>query len=115
MGPCVQRFDSNKIYKSIILQLSGKERPANESKMIHGCLKELLRGKKILIVLDDLWEDNGSHLDDLKDMLMVGEHSRIVVIVTTRNEGTANKFQTIKPYKLAPLSNDLLDYNKAKE
>ncbi|RLM60709.1 hypothetical protein C2845_PM14G04880 [Panicum miliaceum] len=54
----------------------------------------------------DLWEDNASQLDDLKDMLKVGEQSRIVVIVTTRNEGIANKFRTIKPYKLAPLSND---------
>ena len=53
-----QRFNSNKIYKSIILQLSGKESLANESEMIHSCLKKLLHGKKVLIVLDDLWEDN---------------------------------------------------------
>lgn len=101
-----QTFDLNKIGNSIISQLSKEESQLTERQMIHNSLVELLAGRNILIVLDDLWEDNGSHLDDLKDMLIVGEHSRIVVIVTTRNEGIANKFQTIKPYKLAPLSND---------
>ena len=101
-----QTFDLNKIGNSIISQLSKEESQLTERQMIHNSLVELLAGKNILIVLDDLWEDIGSHLDDLKDMLKVGEHSRIVVIVTTRNEGIANKFQTIKPYKLAPLSND---------
>jgi hypothetical protein len=28
--------------------------------------------KKIMIVLDDLWEENESKLDELKGMLMVG-------------------------------------------
>ena len=101
-----QTFYMNKIGNSIISQLSKAESQLTKRQMIHNSLVELLAGRNILIVLDDLWEDNGSHLDDLKDMLMVGEHSRIVVIVTTRNEGTANKFQTIKPYKLATLSND---------
>ena len=101
-----QTFYMNKIGNSIISQLSKAESQLTKRQMIHNSLVELLAGKNILIVLDDLWEDNGSHLDDLKDMLKVGEHSRIVVIVTTRNEGVANKFQTIEPYKLAPLSND---------
>jgi len=100
-----QTFDLNKIGNSIISQLSKEESQLTERQMIHNSLVELLAGKNILIVLDDLWEDIGSHLDDLKDMLKVGD-SRIVVIVTTRNEGIANKFQTIEPYKLAPLSND---------
>ena len=100
-----QTFYMNKIGNSIISQLSKAESQLTKRQMIHNSLVELLAGKNILIVLDDLWEDIGSHLDDLKDMLKVGD-SRIVVIVTTRNEGIANKFQTIEPYKLAPLSND---------
>jgi len=102
-----QRFDLNKIYKSIILQLSGKERPANESKMIHGCLKELLRGKKILIVLDDLWEDNQFLLQELKDMLYHDE-GNITILVTTRSERVAGRICTnLQPHKILPLTNDM--------
>jgi len=102
-----QRFDSNKIYMSIVLQLSRKESLANESKMIHSRLKKLLRGKKILIVLDDLWEDNQFLLQELKDMLYHDE-SNITILVTTRNERVAERIYTnVQPHQILPLTNDM--------
>jgi len=102
-----QRFDSNKIYKSIILQLSGKESLANESEMIHSCLKKLLRGKKILIVLDDLWEDNQFLLQELKDMLYHDE-SNITILVTTCSVRVAKRICTnLQAHKILPLTNDM--------
>ncbi|KAG2561514.1 putative disease resistance protein RGA1 [Panicum virgatum] len=102
-----QRFDSNKIYKPIILQLFGKESLANESKMIHSYLKELLRGKKILIVLDDRWEENQFLLQKLKDMLY-HEESNITILVTTRSECVADRICTnLQPHKILPLTNDM--------
>ncbi|CAL4994009.1 unnamed protein product [Urochloa decumbens] len=101
-----QRFDLNKIRESIISQLSAEESLANERQMIH-CLTELLSGKKILIVLDDLWEDDQFKLHELKHMLYHG-HSNIIILVTTRSERVAERICTnIQPYKIQLLTNDL--------
>jgi len=75
-----QRFDLNKIRESIISQLPTKEIQANKRQMICCSLTELLSGKKILIVLDDLWEDNQFHLQELKDMLY-HDDSNIIIFV----------------------------------
>jgi replication-associated recombination protein RarA len=100
-------FDMKRIGNSIISQLSKMESQITEMQMIHTRLVELFAGKKILIVLDDLWEDNDQfQLDELKKMLKVSEDSKVVVIVTTRNESIANDLRTVQPYKLALLSDD---------
>jgi hypothetical protein len=102
-----QMFDLKKIGNSIISQLSKTESQITEMQMIRTRLVELLGDKNILIVLDDLWEDNDQfQLDELKKMLKVSEDSRIIVIITTRNESIANELYTIQPYKLALLSDD---------
>jgi hypothetical protein len=75
--------------------------------MIHNSLQKLLANKNILIVLDDLWEGDEFQLESLMDMLRVGKGGNVVVIVTTRDEGIANKISTIEPYKLAPLTDDM--------
>ncbi|CAM0953296.1 unnamed protein product [Alopecurus aequalis] len=104
-----QTFDLMKIGNSIISQLSEKEEQSKytEMQMIHNSLQKLLADKKILIVLDDLWEGEDFHLESLMDMLRVGKGSNVVVIVTTRYESIANKISTTEPYKLAPLSDDM--------
>ncbi|KAM3300731.1 hypothetical protein ACQJBY_041641 [Aegilops geniculata] len=104
-----QTFDFIKIGNSIISQLSEKHKESRYTgkQMIRNSLEKLLANKKILIVLDDLWEDNISQLEELKDMLKVGESSKVVVIATTRSEGIAKKMSTIQPYKLAPLTDDM--------
>ncbi|CAL4984856.1 unnamed protein product [Urochloa decumbens] len=102
-----QRFDLNKIRESIISQLSSEESLTNERQMIHGCLPELLSHKKILIVLDNLWEDNQFQLEELKDMLY-HEDSNIIILVTTRSERVAERICTnFQPYKILPLTNDM--------
>uniref|UniRef100_A0ACD5TCY0 Uncharacterized protein n=1 Tax=Avena sativa TaxID=4498 RepID=A0ACD5TCY0_AVESA len=107
-----QTFDLKNIGNSIITQLSEKEKESEytEIQMIHKSLQNLLADKKILIVLDDLWEGGDFHLESLTSMLKVGKGSKVVVIVTTRDEGIANKIRTVKPYKLAPLSDDMCWY-----
>ncbi|XP_071681140.1 putative disease resistance protein RGA1 [Lolium perenne] len=104
-----QTFDLKKIGNSIISQLSEKEKESEYTGMevIHKSLQKLLADKKILIVLDDLWEGEEFHLQSLMDMLRVGKGGNVVVIVTTRDEDIAKKISTIKPYKLAPLTDDI--------
>jgi len=102
-----QIFNLKKIGNSIISQVSKTESQITDMQLIHTHLAELLAGKNILIVLDDIWEDNDQfQLDELKKMLNISEASKIIVIVTTRNEVIANNLHTIQPYKLPLLSND---------
>ncbi|XP_039822668.1 putative disease resistance protein RGA1 [Panicum virgatum] len=102
-----QRFDLNKICESIVSQLSRKEVQANEGQMTHCSLTELLSGKKILIVLDDLWEDNQFQLQELKDILY-HDHSNIIIFVTTHSKHVAERICTnLNPYKILPLTNDM--------
>ncbi|CAN6362802.1 unnamed protein product [Urochloa humidicola] len=101
-----QKFDLKKIHDSIISQLYKEENLANEREMIH----DLLSGKKILIVLDDLWEDNQFQLQELKDKLY-HDDSNIIVLVTTRSEHVAKRICTnLQPYKILPLTNEMCWY-----
>jgi len=101
------RFDLNKIRVSIISQLSGKDNQANEIQVVHSSLTELLPGKNIMIVLDDLWEDNQFQLKDLQDMLY-HDDSKIIILVTTRSESVAERIcANLQPYKILPLTNNM--------
>jgi hypothetical protein len=104
-----QMLNLNKVCNSIISQLSKKESNLTERQMIRNHLGQLLtdpNNKKIMIVLDDVWEENDSQLNELKAMLPVIKGGKVVVIVTTRNEHIAMKLCTVKPYKLLPLSDE---------
>ncbi|KAJ1275491.1 hypothetical protein BS78_05G139700 [Paspalum vaginatum] len=105
-----QVFNLNKIGNGIISQLSKEEGNVTDRQMIRSRLGQLLidaNNKKIIIVLDDVWEDNDSHLNKLTAMLRVVKNGRVIVIVTTRDEGIARKICTVKPYKLLPLSDEM--------
>uniref|UniRef100_A0ACD5XCZ9 Uncharacterized protein n=1 Tax=Avena sativa TaxID=4498 RepID=A0ACD5XCZ9_AVESA len=105
-----EKLDLKKIGNSIISQLSEKEEQTkiDELKIIHDCLEKLLAGnKKILIILDDLWEKRPSELEKLKVMLKQAEGSKVMVVVTTREESTAKEFGSVDPYCLAPLTDEM--------
>ncbi|KAI5009304.1 hypothetical protein ZWY2020_011441 [Hordeum vulgare] len=102
-----ETFDLNKIGNSLISQLSQNESTYTEMHLIHRSLAKLLANKKILIVLDDLWEEDDSQLDSLVAMLKVGKGSKVVVIATTRNEEIARKISTIPSHELASLTDEM--------
>ncbi|CAD6255967.1 unnamed protein product [Miscanthus lutarioriparius] len=101
-------FNLNKIGRSIISQLPSQGGPQNMGiqQVINQCLENLLLGKKVLIVLDDLWEEKMTELDKLRRMLQV-KGSKVDVVVTTRKEQIARKLSTGEPYKLRPLEDDI--------
>jgi len=75
--------------------------------MRHYGLTELISHKKIMIVLDEVWEDNQLQLQELKDMLY-HDDSNIIVLVTTRSEVVAERICTnLQPHKILPLTNDM--------
>ncbi|CAD6335505.1 unnamed protein product [Miscanthus lutarioriparius] len=67
--------------------------------------KRVLAGKKFLVVLDDLWEDNWIQLQNLKTMLSCGAKGS-KIIVTTRTGKIASLMDHCMPYKMDVLSDD---------
>ncbi|VAH25020.1 unnamed protein product [Triticum turgidum subsp. durum] len=108
-------LDFHAVGESIIRQISGTEGGQEEishafsdvegMEHIMKHLHRLLSGKKVLLVLDDLWEEDPIQLQLLKSMLStLGD--KVDVIVTTCNQAIARKICTIEPYRLNPLSDD---------
>ncbi|WVZ50170.1 hypothetical protein U9M48_001451 [Paspalum notatum var. saurae] len=103
-----QDFNLLKIGRSIISQLSldGCQQNNDTQQVVNNCIGNLLHVKKVLVVLDDLWEDQQAELDKLRMLLHV-KNSMIRVLITTRREDIARKISTGKSYKLLPLKDDI--------
>ncbi|VAH98684.1 unnamed protein product [Triticum turgidum subsp. durum] len=106
-----QIFDLKKIGRTIISQLLEPEQQREVPHDLHTInirLQKLLVEKKnILVILDDLWEKHPSQLEKLKAMLMQGEGCKVLVVITTRDEGIANEISTVQPYNLPQLSDEM--------
>jgi hypothetical protein len=100
-----QTFCQKKIGNSIISQLSENESQQTYLQTVQNSLSKLLAGKMILVVLDDLWEVEDDDWEIL--MAMLGEGSKVIVIVTTRMEDIAMKVSTDQPHKLALLEDEV--------
>ena len=68
-------------------------------------LRELLKDKKFLLVLDDVWNDDNSKWNQLEELLPGGCNGS-KIIVTTRNSSVANIMGTVPMYKLDGLSQE---------
>ncbi|CAN6373041.1 unnamed protein product, partial [Urochloa humidicola] len=103
-----QIFTLNKIGNSIISELSGKKSEIIDETQMITRLKELLSVKRVMIVLDDLWEDNQFQLDNLKRMLNPGGSFNTIVLVTTRSKYVAKNICTnIEAYKIGFLTDGM--------
>ncbi|RWR75836.1 putative disease resistance protein RGA4 [Cinnamomum micranthum f. kanehirae] len=120
MWVCVSdNFDVTGLLKKIIKRAEEEEK--KEKNIQHGTddnkplpssveelqrrLGETLSGKKFLLVLDDVWNEDPQKWDRLRDLLLCGGRgSRIVV--TTRILKVAFIMSRVQPYILKPLSED---------
>ncbi|XP_039810382.1 putative disease resistance protein RGA1 isoform X2 [Panicum virgatum] len=106
-------FELKRIVCDIIYQLDSRIIPAKDTSLhrLKSQLDHILSGKLYLIVLDDLWEERGHHLEKLVTMLPPGEKGS-KIIVTTRSEKVASTlsvvgasyFHIVDPIKLEGLS-----------
>ncbi|ONI20360.1 hypothetical protein PRUPE_2G011400 [Prunus persica] len=68
-------------------------------------LRKKIDGKRYLLVLDDVWNDNREKWLALKDLLMGGARGS-KILITTRIDTVAKITNTTKPYKLRGLNEE---------
>ncbi|KAH0747045.1 hypothetical protein KY285_008702 [Solanum tuberosum] len=84
---CVSEpYDAVRITKELLQEIGLKV--DNNLNQLQVKLKESLKGKKFLIVLDDVWNDNYKEWDDLRNLFVKGDVGS-KIIVTTRKESVA--------------------------
>ncbi|KAF9614684.1 hypothetical protein IFM89_019812 [Coptis chinensis] len=106
MWVCVSKpFDLKRVAKSIIKQATGDVPSTVDWQDLHRSLSESIRGKKFLLVLDDIWTYDPEIWRKLRVSLDGGaQGSRI--IITTRDEKIAEKMDSTYPHRLGELSYD---------
>ncbi|XP_059652688.1 putative disease resistance RPP13-like protein 1 [Cornus florida] len=95
-------FDSYRITKKILDDVTETNNNIDNIDKLQINLKESLAGKKFLIVLDDVWNDDYNVWDSLRKPFIGGaQGSRI--IITTRSDNVASAMGAISSHHLEPL------------
>ncbi|XP_027181794.1 disease resistance protein RGA2-like [Coffea eugenioides] len=98
-------FDVKRIIKALIESAKGTSAEASDLDPLQRKLQELLRGKRYLIVLDDVWNENSQEWEDLKSVLAYGS-SGSSIAVTTRKQKVAEIMHPLDTHYLSSLSDD---------
>jgi Leucine-rich repeat (LRR) protein len=103
---CVSEdFDADRVTKSILQSLTSENCDGKDRNWLQVKLKEKLEGKKFLVVLDDLWNENYHDWTILRAPFLAGAPgSRI--LITTRNQGVSSTTGTLPALHLDVLSNE---------
>ncbi|XP_027181808.1 putative disease resistance protein RGA1 [Coffea eugenioides] len=99
-------FDGKRIIKALIESVEKTFIGDLPLDTLESNLQELLRGKRYLIVLDDVWNENPREWKKLKSVLECGS-SGSSIVVTTRMEKVATIMGTLQTYYLSSLSENL--------
>ncbi|KAL3354843.1 hypothetical protein AABB24_019102 [Solanum stoloniferum] len=87
---CVsEAYDAFRITKGLLQEIGSTDLKVDDNlNQLQVKLKEKLNGKKFLVVLDDMWNDNYPEWDDLRNLFLQGDIGS-KIIVTTRKESVA--------------------------
>ncbi|KAL7234197.1 hypothetical protein ACSBR1_017735 [Camellia fascicularis] len=103
---CVSdEFDVLRVTKTFLEAITSINYDTQDLNLFQVKLKESLMGKKFLIVLDDVWNENPSHWEILWTPFTAGAYGSKIV-ATTRNHSVASIMQTIPVHHLQHLSNE---------
>ncbi|XP_058078461.1 disease resistance protein RGA2-like isoform X1 [Magnolia sinica] len=106
MWVCVlDDFNVRRVTKAIIESATGSKCDLLDMDLLQCRLHENLCGKKFLLVLDDVWDENPKNWDRLKQFLREGARGS-KIIVTTRSEKVASIMGSLPPHHLPRLSED---------
>ncbi|KAG8364989.1 hypothetical protein BUALT_Bualt18G0056000 [Buddleja alternifolia] len=96
-------FSIQRLFSAIIQSTGGGGSDISELDTLQCLLREKLRGRKFLLVLDDVWNEDHNMWDGLKQVLRCGSKGSMLM-VTTRIEKVAIMMATIAPYNIGNLS-----------
>nr|XP_023914745.1 putative disease resistance protein RGA1 [Quercus suber] len=98
-------FDVNIIVKKILEYSKGQKLENLERNASINDLQKEIDGKRFLLVLDDVWNDDLEKWDRLKEILLGGA-SGSRILVTTREEKVAESSKTIETHRLTGLNDE---------
>ncbi|XP_024038835.1 putative disease resistance RPP13-like protein 1 [Citrus clementina] len=99
-------FDVFGLTKTILISIVPDQNVDNHNlNKLQEDLNKQLSGKKFLLVLDDVWNENYNDWDRLRPPFEAGAPGS-KIIVTARNQGVAAIMGTAPAYQLKKLSND---------
>ncbi|KAK8464403.1 hypothetical protein PHAVU_011G200820 [Phaseolus vulgaris] len=102
---CVsEEFDVFKISRAILEAVTKSTDDSRDLEMVHKKLGEKLTGKKFLLVLDDVWNENQTKWEEVRKPLVLGAQGS-KILVTTRSKEVASTMWS-KEYSLQQLQED---------
>ncbi|XP_062174887.1 putative disease resistance RPP13-like protein 1 [Alnus glutinosa] len=103
---CVSEdFDAVRVTKAIIKSATAESCDETDLNLLQVQVKEKLKGKRFLVVLDDMWNESYHDWTILCAPFLAGAPGSRIVI-TTRNQRVSSMMSTIPAYCLKVLSND---------
>ncbi|KAG2674420.1 hypothetical protein I3760_13G134600 [Carya illinoinensis] len=107
MWVCVSNiFDVQKIVEQILESITNKKQEVSAMETLASRIRKEIEGKKYLLVLDDVWNEDSEKWDKLKTILM-GSARGSRILVTTHSEMVANITGTVEhPYFLGGLNEE---------
>ncbi|TQD89868.1 hypothetical protein C1H46_024570 [Malus baccata] len=98
-------FDITRLAKEILRSALGTKISEELSPhQLQEQLRDALKDKKFLLVLDDVWNENRNKWCQLRDMLTEGAKVGTKILVTTRNSSVASIMGTVENINLEVLS-----------
>ncbi|KAK9665690.1 hypothetical protein RND81_14G129200 [Saponaria officinalis] len=99
------QFDVKTVLAQILQSATHQEYSNSSMEMVVSQLREILAGRRFLLILDDVWTENRDEWRKLVGYLMRGQRGSWVV-VTTRSKETANVVGSSHLYELQGLSDE---------
>ncbi|XP_057957202.1 putative disease resistance protein RGA3 [Malania oleifera] len=106
---CVsENFDVKRILKEILESLTNKNGGIENLDTILRNIKDKLEGKKYLLVLDDVWNEDENKWEDFRSRLLPLSSKKVGsnIVVTTRSDQVASIMKTLSPHHLGKLSEE---------
>lgn len=100
------KFDLLKLAKDILDELNSNAKRTCDQHLVLDELKEKFMGKRLFLVLDDVWNDNEAEWKLLLVHLQAAGAQGSKIIVTTRSESVASALGAVQSHVLSELSDD---------
>ncbi|XBI77083.1 hypothetical protein VPH35_070254 [Triticum aestivum] len=100
------KFVVEEIVRSVIEVATMKKCDLTQMEALQKELCSVLGNRRYLLVLDDVWNEDGQKWDDLKSLLFSNVGSGSAIIVTSRSGQVASIMGTLPPHQISCLNED---------